>query len=362
MDTNIKIINEINRLIKFTQKQKDTLFEAGNKKEANVQTFKIRNYFKALESLKGFKEEITDASQVESLSGIGEGMKARIKEILAQGYLTELKDFDNSDQKTIELNKLQTVTGIGPKKALQMYDDKITLDILLKLFADLSTKHNTQDIKEIMSHAVEDNNYLQNLTHHQLVGVKYYSQINERIPRDEIKKIEQKIKLVINKLDPKLIFTICGSYRRQLATSGDIDILITHPDVKEEDDVDNQLIDIVASLTKSKLLVDDLTALGKTKYMGICKLNKTSPGRRIDIRFIAHNDYYPALLYFTGSKDLNTNMRAEALKLGYTINEYGIYKMTKKDGKIVKGDKLVVNSEADIFKLVNMEYLNPEDR
>ncbi len=364
MEINTKIINEINRLIKFTLKQKETLLEQNNKKEANVQTFKIRNYYKALDSIKTLKAEITDIKQVESLTGIGEGMKARIAEIITQGYITEIKDFDNKtpDQKTIELDKLQTITGIGPKKAMQIYDDKVTFDGLLKLFQNLIIKHNTEDIKELMIHAETDDNYLKSLTHHQLVGLKYYHSINERIPRDEIKKIEIKIKNVIHKLDPKMIFTICGSYRRQLSTSGDIDVLITHPDIKEDDDVKDELIDIIAALTKAKLLVDDLTTLGKTKYMGICKLNKNSKGRRIDIRFIAQNDYFPALVYFTGSKDLNTTMRAEALKLGYTINEYGIYKMTKKDGKIVKGDKIVVNSEEDLFKMVNMEYLEPEKR
>ena len=38
------------------------------------------------------------------------------------------------------------------------------------------------------------------------------------------------------------------------------------------------------------------------------------------------------MLYFTGLGDFNKIMRTEALKKGYTINEYGIYKL-KKQGK-----------------------------
>ena len=37
-----------------------------------------------------------------------------------------------------------------------------------------------------------------------------------------------------------------------------------------------------------------------------------------------------ALLYFTGSGEFNKNMRIFALKKGYTINEYGIYKLKYK--------------------------------
>ena len=50
-------------------------------------------------------------------------------------------------------------------------------------------------------------------------------------------------------------------------------------------------------------------------------------------------------------------MREDALKQGYTMNEYSI-KHTD-TGKIV--DK-VFHGENEIFKFLDYEYLNPEDR
>ena len=47
---------------------------------------------------------------------------------------------------------------------------------------------------------------------------------------------------------------------------------------------------------------------GKTKYMGICKLNSKSKGRRMDIRFIPYESKVPAILYFTGSGNFNKFM------------------------------------------------------
>ena len=68
------------------------------------------------------------------------------------------------------------------------------------------------------------------------------------------------------------------------------------------------------------------------------------------------------MLYFTGSGTFNTEMRKEALKKGYTINEYGIYTTKKENRKTIK-DKLVPSAnEKDIFDLVGMEYLEPPDR
>ncbi len=55
-------------------------------------------------------------------------------------------------------------------------------------------------------------------------------------------------------------------------------------------------------------------------------------------------------------------MRTEALKKGYTINEYGIYKTKKVNGKTEKDKVVLVNTEKEIFDIVGMEYLEPENR
>ena len=99
------------------------------------------------------------------------------------------------------------------------------------------------------------------------------------------------------------------------------------------------------------LLLDDMTDKNiKTKYMGFSKL-MDNPVRRIDIRFIPYSSYYYALLYFTGSGDLNKKMRQIAKKKGLKLSEYGL---SDKDGNILKA-----KSERDIFKYLEMEYLPP---
>ena len=86
--------------------------------------------------------------------------------------------------------------------------------------------------------------------------------------------------------------------------------------------------------------------------MGFCKY-KDNPIRRIDIRFISYDSYYSALLYFTGSSNLNKKMRKIAKELGYKLSEYGL----EKNNKLIK-----INSEKDIFDKLNMEYLEPKFR
>ena len=87
--------------------------------------------------------------------------------------------------------------------------------------------------------------------------------------------------------------------------------------------------------------------------MGFAKY-KDSPFRRIDVRFVAHDVYPSAMLYFTGSAELNLKMRKIAKQMGLKLSEYGL---TKEDGT-----RLKVESEYDVFKILKIEYLPPRLR
>jgi len=60
-----------------------------------------------------------------------------------------------------------------------------------------------------------------------------------------------------------------------------------------------------------------------------------------------------ALMYFTGSKSFNIKLRTIAIKMGFKINEYGVFKKEK---------RLAGRTEEEIFKLLKMSYIPPELR
>ena len=210
--------------------------------------------------------------------------------------------------------------------------------------------------------------------HEQLIGIKYFYDMCEKIPRAEIIKMEKFVQIVVKHINPEFIIGCCGSYRRGRDRSGDMDCLLTHPELKTQEDIDefqsihgNILTVIVDLLTKKGFLTDHLTEGGRTKYMGLCKLPNRPEyklHRRIDIRFVPYNSYGTALLYFTGSKNFNTQMRNVALQMGYTLSEYGLfhYIYNKEKKKKVKGEQLPTPSEEDVFKVLKMEYKTPQER
>lgn len=66
------------------------------------------------------------------------------------------------------------------------------------------------------------------LTRVQLIGLRYYDDFLQRIPRPEVAEIEDTVRTAALALQDGLDIITCGSYRRGKPTCGDVDILITH--------------------------------------------------------------------------------------------------------------------------------------
>jgi len=257
---------------------------------------------------------ITDANIFKDLEGVGKGTLSRIDIIIKNGTLAEGHvEISNDNKETAKrIEDLQTITGIGPVRAGELNNEGITLEMLLN---DYSVHK-------------EEGELIKKLTHHQIIGLKYYQQFMKRIPRQLISQIDSKIQKLLNQYleskqinpsDMDMTAIICGSYRRGCDSSGDIDLLVSGSDKFD-------LIDFVKFLTEQGLITDYLTEKGTTKFMGVCE-----DGYRLDIRFIPKESFGAALMYFTGSKEFNTMVRTEALKQGYTLEEYGLYPLISEE-------------------------------
>ena len=134
---------------------------------------------------------------------------------------------------------------------------------------------------------------------------------------------------------------------------GDIDILI-------KDTPGFDLKKFITKMIDDKYVLESL-ASGKNKFMGICKIGD-NVARRIDILVADSNvsNYYFALLYFTGSYQFNITMRNKALEMGYSLSEYGF--KDKKTNKLLDDINNTVKNEKDIFKILDMKYIKPENR
>ncbi len=330
-----KIINEFIRL--KDQIMFDIDNTSGRIKLVNQYRLKsILVSLKAIESYNKTKITLEDLKDLIKIKGVGEGTIKRIKEIIETGKLSEIK-ITQDDKKYLKMiEKLEDVYGIGRLTAYKLFKE-----YKIKSIEELIQKVNNKEI------IVPDNIK---------IGLKYVNKLDVNIPRKDIEEFYQYILDLMFKIDIKLFGCVCGSYRRLKPTSGDIDLVIIHQDYKTltKPTKKNYLDIIVKKLIENNIIIESLTRSDvKTKYMGIFKWKSSNP-RRIDIRFIPLESYYSAILYFTGSKNFNTNMRLNAIAHGYTLNEYGLYDEKNKMFK--------VNSEKEIFDLLSMEYITPDKR
>lgn len=288
--------------------------------------YRKRAYQKAALNIRNYPKIITSGSQAKkNIPGVGESIANKIDEILERGTLKLLEE---KSQKNIEkkevLDRFLKIYGVGPNTAEKWY-----------------TKFGWRNLGDINTEV---------LTSAQKIGLKYYSDLQKRIPRQEINRFKdylvenwKPLGLIYGENHVKFKrFEITGSYRRGEETSGDIDIVV-------EDGFD--ITDLLKPLRQDEIILGDL-ALGTTKYMGIIK-GENGTARRFDIRLVNSESYIYTLLYFTGSKELNIAMRARANDLGLTLNEYSLFNKDK---------KYEVTREEEIFNILGLEYIPPEKR
>ena len=388
LDKNLKnnVITKLEKLLELNNNLM-LIYKSNKDDKSKTLLFKIRNYEKWLTQIKLLESKIFKSKE-KILELKSDSLKKKIIEINNTNKLKELEDIEkkilelqkinefndkkqnkNNDFKKIDnldMINLVNISGIAESTAMKLLKKNIKFENLLDEFESLENKDLYIKYKKIdelfrfysgnnrnsfIKNKLKDTKYLKELNYGQIVGLKYYSDILQRIPRKEIEEFEKLISIIL-KSQKDIIFKICGSYRRGKKDSGDIDILISN--IKSDKSC---ILSFVKILIELGILVDHLTINGNNKYMGMGKIpnEKYKVFRRIDIKYVKMESFACSLLYFTGSANLNKDMRRKAIKKGYKLSEYGLLDKTK-------NINLETPTEKSIFDLLEMNYLEPFER
>lgn len=283
--------------------------------------YRYKVFSEAVSKIELYPDEITSGQEAKEIigRGIGPSIMEVIDEYLATGSSKRLEDLKiKHSERARVVTEFTTVHGIGPVTANKFYDQGF------------------RTVDELWYNAP--------LTEAQKISIYYRNHLKERIPREEIDWLNRYLKMLF----PMLHFEIVGSYRRGEPTSGDIDILIRQ-------DTNTNLENIINTLSEAGVIVGTL-ALGSSKYLGLLRIGER-PVRRLDLLIIVPESWASALLYFTGSQRFNILTRQRAKDLKLKLNEYGLY-----DYQRTKENRLQVNTEEDIFRLLGVKYLTPQER
>lgn len=91
----------------------------------------------------------------------------------------------------------------------------------------------------------------ESLPRSQQIGVKFYEQFLEKIPRTEIESIANTVLEHANKIRKGFQLTIVGGYRRGKTMSGDVDLMLSHEDEKA---TRHLIVRLVKSLENEKYI------------------------------------------------------------------------------------------------------------
>ena len=324
--------------------------------------WRTRAYNNAINIIQSYDKQIRTYEQALKLPGIGKSIAGKIKIILDNPGKPPFELLSDIQYKKLDAySTFMNIYGFGKKFVKTLFDKNI---------------YSIPDLKEAVKYEEIQLNNIQKL------GLKYYHDMQHKIPRNEITKITSIFKRVAKKIDKDLILMTVGSYRRGLKESGDIDILLAHPNVNKisknnylktfidilKESKTIHLIDLKSksvslSVRKTRKEAQRKPTQGSTRYKYISTefLIKTplSPYyRKLDIKYYPYDSFYTALMYFTGSRSFNIKMRKLAKRKGYQLSDYGLYKITNEGLK----EKIDITSEEDIFDELDVKYIPPRDR
>lgn len=312
-------------------KELDVLRRISVTEDAGV--FKARVYAAAIKTLTALPSvrSLADLPESKKGDGLGLGSEVRIKiaKIIENGHL-EINP--KARELATALDQIQNIYGVGPKKA-----------------QDLVAAGHTS-VAGLRAAVAKDPSILNKNQH---IGLQYYEQLLQRIPRPEMDKHAA---LLMAAKPASLEGVIVGSYRRGKTDSGDIDMLIRT--AKADVDAGKALTEFVDNL-KSSGYIKEVLAHGDHKCMAICQLSGAGfkgKGRRLDLLVTPPEEFPFAVFYFTGSDTFNVRVRSLAQEQGFTLNEHALTHV--KSGRQVGG----IRTERDIFNALKLVWREPHER
>jgi DNA polymerase (family 10) len=308
------------------------LYETGDLMEiAGEDGFRIRSYRNGASAIEGYTERIADIladpeRKVTDIPGIGKGLAAVLQEIGKRG------SFDKRDEllqkfppAALEFLKIQ---GLGPKSIALLFEH-----FQVQTMDDLERLCKEQKLRTLPRMGAK-------LEEKVLRSIAQYKERSGRFLLSFADNAAAEIAASLADLEGIEAITPAGSLRRGKETIGDLDILVTGPNAAAA-------LDRVAANPK----VHEILGRG---------VNKTSvkfgrEGLQVDVRALDHDSFGAAMQYFTGSKEHNVALRQRAIRMGYKLSEYGLFRID--DETRVAGA-----TEEEIYRTLGLDWIPPELR
>ncbi len=298
---------------------------------AGEDSFRIRSYRNGATAVEGYPERVEEIlrdaeKKVTDIPGIGKGLAAVLAEIVDHGSC-ERRDhlLEKYPPTALEFLKIQ---GLGPKGIALIFEHYriSTMDELERLAREQKLR-----VLPRMGAKLEEK-VLKSIAQYRQRAGRFMLNYAESAARELIEYLSAEGG--IEKITP------AGSLRRGRETVGDLDLLVTGPGA-------GMALERFIKYPK----VEQVLGHGENKA-------SATVGReafQVDVRALPRESYGAALQYFTGSKDHNVALRTRAVRMGFKLSEYGLFRM--EDDARVAGE-----TEEGVYETLGLRWIPPELR
>lgn len=305
------------------------LYEIGEYLAMQQVAFKPRAYEKAAALIADLEDDVREiyarggVKALMQLPGIGEAIAKKIEEYILTGKMRYHEELKRAAP--VDLSELSKVEGLGPMRVKALYEQ-----LGIKNLKDLERAAKAGRIAGLPGFGEKtEKKILENIGFAATAGARTvlgFIMPQIRTIEDRLRKLPQVDRVVL-----------AGSARRRKETIGDVDLLVVSADPAPVMEFFTHLPEVI-----------QVIAHGSTKSSV-----KIRPGINMDLRVVPEKSYGAALNYFTGSKDHNVALRSLAIRHGWKLNEYGLFKGAR---------QIAGKTEEEIYEKLGLAYIPPELR
>jgi len=284
-----------------------------------------RNGARALESAEDVEQTYKKGGKkvLLEIAGIGDALADKIIEYIETG---KIKEYDRLTGKLPSgVHDMMHIMGVGPKKAWRLYKELGIKSV--EQLKKAAQAHKLQKLEGFGPKSEEDI----------LKGIATLEKGKGRMLLGEAWQLSNEIVSRLKKLRGVKAVEPSGSLRRRKETIGDIDVLV----------ISGNSAQVMQAFTTMPD-VERVLAKGPTKSTVLLRQGVTA-----DVRVLSPSSFGAALQYFTGNKEHNIAVRQIAIRKGYKLNEYGLFKGTK---------QIAGKTEEEIYKKLGLRWMPPELR
>ena len=298
--------------------------------------FRIRAYKEAARVLDALPEPVARLAgkegALEALPGIGKDLAQKIRDLLAIGS-TALYD-ELLKKYPLELVRLTELQGLGAKRVRVLHDA-----LRIRDRAGLEAAAKAGRLRELPG-------FGEKLEQKVLHSLSIAEQVSGRLLLAGAWAVAHGLADRLRGVPGVTRVEVAGSFRRRRDTVGDLDLLVCGGAPEHVMD---------AFTTHDQ--VAEVMARGDTR-----SAVRLADGLQVDLRLVPAESFGAALLYFTGSKEHNIELRRVANDHGLTLNEYGLVREPDARAKSAPGAVVASRTEREIYRALGMGWIPPELR